>query len=133
LGNGEDEAVGAHDCHFLSASLLSGSFLPFLLPSGRVWSTFFGDGRFSVGASSFELSLFRRARFLMPSLDELERFKVLETLTGPESSVGALAESLDERRMLSMVVRLYVSARLELRRTTRKDMNIARTHTLLCH
>jgi hypothetical protein len=69
----------------------------------------------------------------MPSLDELERFKVLETLAGPESSVGALAESLDERRMLSMAVRLYVSARLELRRITRKDIKIARTHTLLCH
>jgi hypothetical protein len=34
---------------------------------------------------------------------------------------------------LSMAVRLYVSARLELRRITRKDIKIARTHTLLCH
>lgn len=119
-------AVGAHDCHFFSASLLSGSSLTCWLPSGLFGLVFFRDGLLPGSSPSFELSSVGRARFLVPANDGLDCFEVLETLAGPGFSDGALVESLDERRMLSMVVLRYVSTEQRLRRSTRRNIKIAR-------
>ena len=124
-------AVGAHDCHFLSASLLSGSGLPCWLPFGRFWSTFLEEGRFPGINSLSELSSDCRARFFVSALDGLEYFKVLGALAGPETPVDALPESRDERRMLSMIECPYVSITERSRQssTTRENIKIARART----